>query len=110
MRLILRISQPCSGPGRVLGRRICYEEHSRGNDPFDYFSVVTCYNFGAMAILIVYYEVLYCDKSNLQRTALLCRRQRFTLVVTPCAIPGWEDEGSKDKTGILRCAQDDDNN
>jgi hypothetical protein len=71
MRLILRISQPCSSPGRVLGRRICYEEHSRGNDPFDTFPVVTCYNFGGMAILIVYYHVPYCDTRSLQRTALL---------------------------------------
>jgi len=70
MRLILRISQPCSGPGRVLGRRICYEEHSRGNDPFGTFPVVTWYNFGGMAILIVYCEVLYCDRSDLQRRVL----------------------------------------
>jgi hypothetical protein len=64
MRLILRISQPCSGPGRVLGRRICYEEHSRGNDPFDTFPVVTCCNFSGMAILIVYYKVVHCGMSN----------------------------------------------
>jgi hypothetical protein len=66
MRLILHISLPCSGPGRVLGRRICYEEHSRGNDPFGTFPVVTWYNFGGMAILIVYSKGVRCGMSNLQ--------------------------------------------
>lgn len=94
MRLILRISQTCSGPGRVLGRRICYEEHSRGNDPFDTFPVVTWYNFGGMAILIVYYEVLYCDKSNPQKNSASVASSRFMLVITPYSRDG--KRGSKE--------------